>query len=84
MSDPNTPSELRTRDPRSVGRIVTTPGVLGGRPRVEGTRVGTEHVWACHDDGADLEEILRVFPVLEALDVFAALEYERAARLRSA
>ncbi|MDP3209376.1 MAG: DUF433 domain-containing protein [Rhodoglobus sp.] len=48
---------MNQRAPEEIGRIVQTPGVLGGRPRLDGTRIGTSNVWG-HEAGASIEEIL--------------------------
>lgn len=39
-----------------TGAIVETPGVLGGAPRVAGSRIGVLHVVAAHDDSGSIVE----------------------------
>lgn len=56
-------------------RIVREEGVLGGDPRIEGTRVGVFHVYRRRVDGGDSpEEIAAGFDVSVAA-VHAALAY---------
>ena len=71
---------MNQRAPEEIGRIVQTPGVLGGRPRLDGTRIGTANVWGFQEGGASIEEILAAYPSLDRVDVEAALAYEAALR----
>lgn len=60
-------------DPR--GHIVRTPGVVGGRPRIAGTRVRVVDVVDWHQGGRlSVEEIVANFP-LSLADVYASLAY---------
>ena len=70
-----------------VPRIVCSPEVLGGDPRIEGTRVGVVHVLERHDAGDDPEDIAESFGVSRS-EVHAALAYafthpEQVASLRA-
>jgi len=56
-------------------RIVQTPGVLGGRPRVDGTRVGVSHILEALAVGDTAEEIVESLPWLTHDDIKAALLY---------
>lgn len=56
-------------------RIVSTPGVLGGKPRIDGTRVGVAHILEALAAGDTAEEIVRDFPWLSHDDIRAALLY---------
>ena len=56
-------------------RIVSTPGVLGGKPRIDGTRVGVVHILEALAAGDTAEEIVRDFPWLSHDDIRAALLY---------
>jgi uncharacterized protein (DUF433 family) len=58
------PGLVGPRTPGMIGRVVETPGVLGGRPRLDGTRIPTEAIWDFHDAGADTDEVLRAYPRL--------------------
>ncbi len=64
--------------------MVATPGVLGGEPRLDGTRIPTALVWDFHEGGAETAEILRAYPSLTEEDVRAAIEHESRLRARSA
>ena len=55
--------------------IVATPGVLGGRPRIAGRRIGVEHIVTWHEQmGWSIEDIAREFDLTLA-DIYAALLY---------
>jgi len=56
--------------------IEMTPGVMGGRPRIHGTRIRVMDVvsWVVHA-GASVDEFLEEFPRLTRADVHAALTF---------
>lgn len=56
-------------------RIVSDPGICGGRPRVSGTRVRVSDVLDMLAGGARLDEILVDYPYLKAEDIQACLAY---------
>mgnify|MGYP000925040911 CR=1 FL=1 len=56
-------------------RIVATPRVLGGKPRIDGTRVGVSHILAALAAGDKADEIVEDFPHLTHDDIRAALIY---------
>ena len=60
-------------------RITVDPGQCGGRPCLRGLRIRVKDVLDLLAAGASREEILADFPLLEADDITASLEY--AARL---
>ena len=55
--------------------IVALPGVRGGRPHVEGTRIGVHDVVAYHLRGCPVEEICGRFPDLTRAQVYECLAY---------
>ena len=60
----------------SYPHITRKPGVCGGRPCVEGTRVRVVDVVALHEAGLTAEQIVQELPTLGGpADVFAALLY---------
>jgi uncharacterized protein (DUF433 family) len=67
--------EARMRDPADIGRIVQTPGVLGGKPRLAGTRVAVETVLGYLHGGMTVEELLEQFERLHPADIEACLEF---------
>lgn len=76
------PSEIldqpkSTEAPRSLdAHIEATPGVLGGRPRIAGTRIGVHHIAGhYYVDRWKPERIAEEFPTITLGDVFAALCY---------
>jgi uncharacterized protein (DUF433 family) len=60
-------------------RITVDPGQCGGRPCLRGLRIRVKDVLDLLAAGASREEILADYPLLEAGDITASLEY--AARL---
>lgn len=64
--------EVRWQD-----RIVSTPEVLKGKPRVRGTRIPVSLVLGYLASGATPEEVTQEFPDLAAKDVAACLSYAR-------
>jgi len=55
--------------------IVTTPGTLGGRPRIAGRRIAVEHVAVWHEHlGKTVDEICAEYN-LSLSEVHAALAY---------
>jgi uncharacterized protein (DUF433 family) len=57
-------------------RIVSTPGVCGGRPRIDGHRISVEDVAVWHERmGMSPDEIVSGHPSITLSDVHAALAY---------
>lgn len=57
-------------------RIVSTPGVCGGRPRIDGHRITVEDVAVWHERlGQSPDEIVSAHPSITLSDVHAALAY---------
>ena len=56
-------------------RITMDPAVMGGRPCVRGLRVSVGTVVGLVAAGRSTDEILALYPYLEADDIRAALEY---------
>ena len=57
--------------------ITSTPDVLKGKPRLEGTRIPVSLVLGYLADGASTEDIQREFPDVKPEDVTACLSYAR-------
>jgi uncharacterized protein (DUF433 family) len=57
--------------------IVTTPGVLGGKPHIAGHRIRVMDIVVWHEKrGLSADEIVSlVYPTLSLADVYAALAY---------
>lgn len=62
-----------------LGRIVTEPGKMGGKPIIRGRRITPAMVLNMLANGATRGEVLDAYPVLEHADIDACLLY--AARL---
>ena len=58
-------------------RIVSSPDVLRGKPRVRNTRIPAALVLGYLAAGSTCETILREFPDLTADDISACLDYAR-------
>jgi uncharacterized protein (DUF433 family) len=56
-------------------RITLDANQCGGRPCLRGLRIRVKDVLDLLASGADREEILEDYPLLEAADITAALEY---------
>ncbi|BAY36452.1 hypothetical protein NIES2111_07790 [Nostoc sp. NIES-2111] len=60
--------------------IVRTPGTLGDRPHIAGTRVSVQRVAAWYKMGLNAEEIVERMGNVTLVQVYAALTYYHANR----
>ena len=58
-----------------MSRIIANPGILGGKPIVEGTRLSVEHILGLLANGMSNEEIIADYPELSEGDIRAVLAY---------
>jgi uncharacterized protein (DUF433 family) len=58
-------------------RIVSTPGVLRGKPRIQGTRIPASLILGYLAAERTYEEIIAEFPDLKKEDILACLDYAR-------
>ncbi len=66
----------RTERPSLGDRIVRTPGVRGGKPRIAGHRITVSDVAIWHERmGMSPDEIVSGYPTITLSDVHAALAY---------
>ena len=56
-------------------RIVANPGILGGKPIVEGTRLSVEHILGLLANGMSNQEIIADYPDLTEESIRAVLGY---------
>ena len=56
-------------------RIVANPGILGGKPIVEGTRLSVEHILGLLASGMSNQEIIADYPILTEESIRAVLGY---------
>lgn len=56
-------------------RIVANPGILGGKPIVEGTRLSVEHILGLLASGVSHAEIIADYPDLTEESIRAVLGY---------
>ena len=59
----------------SYPHIARTPGVRGGQPIIEGTRIPVATLIRSHQLGMDFDEILTQYPNLTPASLHAALAY---------
>ena len=59
----------------ALPRISHNPNVMGGKPCIRGMRVTVGTIVGLVASGHSREEILRLYPYLEADDISAALSY---------
>lgn len=57
------------------GRIVVTPDVLFGKPRIKGTRISVDQVLALLAEGHNFPDIMKEFPDISEADIRACIEY---------
>ncbi len=70
------PTDTGRAPPADRVRIVSTPGVCGGRARVDGHRITVEDVAIWHERmGMSPDEIVSAHPSLTVADVHGALAY---------
>ncbi len=58
-----------------VQHIEMTPGVVGGKPRIAGTRIRVADVALPYEAGTSVPEILEWFPHISESDVHAAIAF---------
>jgi uncharacterized protein (DUF433 family) len=58
-------------------RIVSTPDVLRGKPRIKGTRIPVSLVLGYLAAGKTFEEVIAEFPDLHKEQIAACLDYAR-------
>lgn len=56
--------------------IVSTPEVLGGKPRISGTRIPVALILGYLAAGSTPDEIIKEFPDLERVQIEACIEYQ--------
>jgi uncharacterized protein (DUF433 family) len=58
-----------------LDRIVSTPGVVSGKPRIKGTRVTVGTVLGQLAAGHTIEDVLRDYPYIQREDILEALQF---------
>ena len=64
---------------RVMRRVVSDPGILGGKTVVEGTRMSVEQILGLLAKGMTFEAIVEAYPILTPEDIRSALAYAQAA-----
>lgn len=57
--------------------IISTPGVLRGKPRIKGTRIPVSLILGYLAAGSSVKEIMGEFPDLKKEQIIACLDYAR-------
>ena len=71
-----TPAEAGGAAPDWWTLIVHTPGVCGGRARIDGTRIKVKHVYRwVEEQGMSPAQVVEQYPHLTRAQVYAALAY---------
>jgi uncharacterized protein (DUF433 family) len=60
---------------KTLDRITLNPAVMSGKPCIRGMRITVGAIIGLLAGGRTREEILRLYPELEAADIDQALEY---------
>ena len=60
--------------------LVKTPGVCGGRIRIDGTRITVHRIATLYKQGQTAEDIAQTYPHLSLAQVYTALAYYHANR----
>lgn len=58
-------------------RIESNPGILGGKPRIKGTRIPASLILGYLAAGASAEQVIEQYPDLTTDDVMACLDFAR-------
>jgi uncharacterized protein (DUF433 family) len=58
-----------------IDRITVDPQICAGRPTIRGLRIRVKDILEMLASGATQDEILADYPLLEAADIAAALEF---------
>ena len=58
-----------------VGYVVETPGICGGAPRIEGSRIRVSQIVLMTEQGISADEIASSFPHLTLAQIYAALSF---------
>ena len=58
-----------------INRITMDPTIMGGKPCIKGTRITVGTITGLMASGAEIPEILELYPYLTIEDVRAALTY---------
>ena len=66
------PSQSNAGNGAPADRIVSTPGVCGGRPRIEGTRISLDILAEAREIGVSDAQLLEDYPFLSSEDLAAA------------
>jgi uncharacterized protein (DUF433 family) len=66
---------VATVKPSVYTYVTKTPGVCGGKARVEGTRIRVNNVAYLHKEGANDDKIREAYPDLTSSQIHAALAY---------
>ena len=55
--------------------IVRNPGIMNGKPIINGTRITVELILKKLSEGISFEDLLKLYPHISQIQVLATLEY---------
>ena len=67
--------EINLKGMNALKRITYDPNVMGGRPCIRGMRVTVGTIVGLIATGHSIEDVLSLYPYLEASDISEALSY---------
>ena len=56
-------------------QIITNPDIMLGKPIIKGTRITVEIILRKLSEGANFDDILKMYPNITKEDIYAALDY---------
>ncbi len=74
---------IANRAYHTMDNIVESEDVLGGKPRISGTRITVEQIYEMHtQQGMTPDDIVTLLPTVNIDDIEAAITYMKRADLR--
>jgi uncharacterized protein (DUF433 family) len=55
--------------------IVRNPEIMNGKPIIKGTRITVEIVLKKLSEGANYDDLMKLYPQITAIDILTCLEY---------
>lgn len=80
LGDPAPAPRSSDRTQAEIGIVEAARDIIGGDPRLAGTRIGTEIIWRFHSSGASIETINESYPHLTRQDILSAVAFEQGRR----
>jgi uncharacterized protein (DUF433 family) len=58
-----------------MAKIITNPEIMLGKPIIRGTRITVEIILRKLSEGANFEDILKMYPNITIEDIYVAIDY---------